>query len=169
MITLTDMVAGFEEFPPDRYIAAAMFADDVREVLTLAKRPAADCDGRLDDALREVRPGQWEFECDGRPYTLQVRKSGLAELQRGHGLASFQDKCPVPLLAVKKAEALKEGLVHETFFLLKGLPIKNDGGADMPRRCFVMHRRLDEWESYHDGLTGWVKRVLWPEVEDETV
>lgn len=164
LITLTDMVAGFEEMG-DRYISAASFADDVREVLSLASRKLTnDCEGRLNDVLQMVRPGQWEFECNEHPYTLQIRKPGIAELQRGHGLPGLSDKCPVSVLSVMKAEKIKEGHMHETFLLLKGPPIKSGGGADMPRFCFLLHRQYGKWEAYQGGLLRWVKRTLWPEV-----
>lgn len=165
LVTLTQMVDEFEHFG-DRFISAAVFSDDLCEVLALSRREVTDRDGRLDDALREVHPGQFEFVVgdDELPYTIQIRKPGGVELQRGHGLNSFEDKCPVPLLSVMKAEGLKGGLVHETFFLLKGPPIKNDGGSDMPRWCFLLRRRYGEWEAYSGGLLSWVKQVLWPEV-----
>lgn len=160
-ITLAQLVNELEHFG-SRYISAAVFSDDLYEMLVLSKRAVPDSKGHSDIPLREVRPGQFEFVIGdaARPYTIQARKTGGTELQRGHGLKSFTDRCPIPVLSVKKAEALKGSLISETFLLLKGPPIKD---SEEPHWCFLLHRTHGEWEAYQGGLVEWVKQALWPE------
>lgn len=158
-VTLTDLVDGLEKMG-DKYVSAATFSRDVYEVLSLTERIVSlrDKAGRLDQALEEVHPGQYEFECHGRPYTIQVRKQGILELQRGHNRVSFRDKCPYPILSVRDAERLK-GYARETYLLLKGPPLLDCESYF----CFIYCRGRDGWEAYTGGLASWIKETLWPE------
>lgn len=158
-VSVADMVATFREF--NRYRSVVCFADDVFEALYLAKRIDYSGDHVK---LPKVRPGQYEFVLeDGFEGTVYIRKPGIVEMFPGVGRERLFDQCPLPILAVQKAEVVKEGLVHETFLLLKGEAVGNSGS----NWCFLMHKhRLSgELEAYapeHGGLVRWAKDNLWP-------